>query len=111
MKLLVLILNKVEMLEDILSEFAHADIKGSTILSSTGMAMALSDYGDIPFLGSLRAIIDPERTENKTVLTVLKEEQVPNAINLIEKILGDLSEPNTGIVFTLSIDFLKGICE
>ncbi|MBC8569697.1 hypothetical protein [Zongyangia hominis] len=109
MKLLVLILNKVEMLEPLLARFTDLQINGATILNSTGMARALSDYMDDSFLGSLRAILDPDRDENKTILTVLKDEQVESAIGAIEEVVGDLSEPDTGIVFTLPVDFIKGV--
>ena len=107
MKLLVLILNKVETLEPLLARFTDLQINGATILNSTGMARALSDYMDDSFLGSLRAILDPDRDENKTILTVLRDEQVPSAVEAIEDVVGDLSQPDTGIVFTVPVDFIK----
>ncbi len=109
MKLLVLILNKVETLEPLLARFTDLQINGATILNSTGMARALSDYMDDSFLGSLRAILDPDRDENKTILTVLRDEQVPSAVEAIEDVVGDLSQPDTGIIFTVPVDFIKGI--
>jgi hypothetical protein len=109
MKLMVLVLNKVEELEHILSKFELASIHGATILSSQGMAMALEGYMDGSFLGSLRAIMEPDREENKTVLTVLRDEQVPIAIEAIESVVGSLDVPNTGILFTVPIDYIKGI--
>ena len=109
MKLLVLILNKIEDLEPILAEFAENQISGATILNSTGMARALNNYKDMSFLGSLRFILDPDREENRTVLTVVKDEQVKIAINCIEKIVGSLDEPDTAITFTLPIDTIRGL--
>ena len=44
MKLLVLILNKVEELEHLLEKFERNSIRGATILNSRGMAMALENY-------------------------------------------------------------------
>ena len=76
MKLMVFILNKVEALEPLLTSFADHGIGGATILSSTGMARALHAYDDDSIFGSLRAILDPEREANKTIMTVLKDEQV-----------------------------------
>ena len=49
MKLLVLILNKVETLEPLLARFTDLQINGATILNSAGMARALSDYMDDSF--------------------------------------------------------------
>ena len=76
MKLMVFILNKVEALEPLLTSFAYHGIGGATILNSTGMARALHAYDDDSIFGSLRAILDPEREANKTIMTVLKDEQV-----------------------------------
>lgn len=111
MKLLILILNKTEDMEDILAEFANYNIPGATILSSAGMARTLSNsnYENMSFLGSLRAILDPDRRENKTILTVIKDNQVDDAITAIENVIGDLSNPDTGIAFTVPVDFVKGI--
>ena len=80
MKLLVLILNQTESLEPILEKLERAGIRGATILSSRGMAMALENYVDGSLLGSLRAVLDPGREENKTVLAVLPDEKVTVAV-------------------------------
>ncbi len=110
MKLMVLILNKTEKLDELLREMSLGGIKGSTILSSKGMAMELkgSDIEDIPFLFSLRSLLNENKSENKTILTVLKADMVATAVEIIESVIGELSQPNTGIVFTLDIDYLKG---
>lgn len=108
MKLMVLILNQVEELEHVLERLERAGIRGATILPSRGMAMALENYTDGSFLGSLRAVMEPDRVENRTILMALSEEQVPVALEAIDRVI-DLDLPNTGVVFTLPIDFIKGI--
>ncbi len=109
MKLMVFILNKVEELEPLLSSFADHGIGGATILSSTGMARALAHSESGSIFGSLRAILDPEREANRTIITVLKDQQVPIALKAIEETVGDLSKPDTGIVFTVPVDFIAGM--
>lgn len=111
MKLLVLVLNKVEYLDEILEGFADAGIGGATIIQSRGMARELyqSGHEDDMFLGSLRAILDPDREENNTVLTVVKDEQVEATVKIIERVVGDLNKPDSAIVFTVPVDFIKGI--
>ena len=42
-------------------------------------------------------------------MTVLKDEQVDEALAAIEETVGDLSKPDTGIVFTVPVDFIKGM--
>lgn len=109
MKLMVIILNKVEVLDELLQAFAENGISGATILSSTGMARELmNEDSDMNFLGSLRALLNPEREENKTVLAVLKDDQVADARKAVSEVLGDLSKPDTGILFTVPVDFIEG---
>ncbi|MEF9970337.1 MAG: hypothetical protein RSD01_07890 [Ruthenibacterium sp.] len=109
MKLLVFVLNKVEKLEPVLNKLERLGIGGATILESRGMAMALENYFDGSFIGSLRAVLEPDREENRTVFMVLKEETVPTAIDAIESVAGSFDAPNSGIAFTLPLDFVKGV--
>lgn len=109
MKLLVLVLNQVSALEPLLERFSKDGIRGATILNSNGMARALSERGGNAFLGSLRAVLSPDDTENRTLFAVLPEEQIAVALAAIEHVVGDLTKPNTGILFTVPVDFTKGI--
>lgn len=105
---MVLILNQVEELEHVLQQLERAGICGATILPSRGMAMALENYMDGSFLGSLRAVMEPDRVENRTILMALRDEQTQTALDAIDKVV-DLEKPGTGLVFTLPIDMVKGI--
>ena len=109
MKLVVLISNRIVMMENLLCGFSEAKISGATIIESTGMAQALYNMEDGAFLGSLRFFLDPAKEDNRTILMVLKEEQIPDVKRVINDVIGDLSEPNTGILFTLPIDEVEGL--
>ena len=114
MVLLILVLNKEEKLEEILTEFMRIGINGATVLSSTGMARVLTgskrnEEDDIPLFGALRAWINPERAKSKTIFTVIPEGQCSMAVAAIESIIGDLSQVDCGIVFTVPIDYVKGL--
>ena len=72
--------------------------------------MTLDKYCDGSFLGSLRAMMEPDREENRTVFMVLKDEDVERAVAAVEEVAGQLQyPPNSGIAFTLPVDFVKGI--
>lgn len=110
MKLLVFILNNEELLDDLLQCFLEADIKGATILDSMGMARALtaSQKNDIPIFGSLRVMLNQGHPSNKTIFVALKDEEVETCVQCIKGVVGSLDKPNTGILFTLPIDYLEG---
>ena len=112
MKLFFFILNKTEKLDAVLTELARIDISGATVLEGMGMATLLShehDEDEIPFLGSLRAFLNPEREKSKVILAVIQERKIPEAVSAIESVVGDLSLEDTGVVFSVPIDFTKGL--
>lgn len=108
MKLMIYVMNKPEHLDKFLKELSKNSIKGATIISSTGMGRALAGKDDVPWLGSLKAILDMPRTESKVIMLALPDEQVDVVYQIIEQIGGNLKEPNTGIAFTVPIDSIKG---
>ncbi len=109
MKLLILVLEKFEKMEEVLVQLKEAGITGATILNSTGMAKTLAASGEEYLFGSLRRFLDLDRKENRTMFVLLKAEQVEKAIAAIEDVVGDLNQPDTGIVMTVPVDGFKGV--
>lgn len=107
MKLLILLLNKVEKLEDVLEGFVEIGITGATVIDSVGMGHILSE--EVPIFAGLRFMFAGAKPHNKTIFSVIKDEKEEEAIKLLRKILGDLKKPGTGIVFTLSLDRVEGL--
>lgn len=112
MQLLVLVLNKVELLEDLMAQLAAGGIHGATILNSTGMATTLmNSEEEIPIFGMLRKVLNPDREESRTVFTVIKDEQLTMARDIISRVTGGLDKPNTGILFSVPVNFAEGMVE
>ena len=109
MKALFFVLNKVEKLNQLLEEFASIGVKGATIMSSTGMAHSLYDSDDHHAFASLRNYLDPKRKESKTIMMIVDEKEINKIIITIEKVVGSLENPDTGIVFSVPVDFIRGI--
>ena len=67
MQLLVFILKKIEVENQLITELAEAGITGGTILTGTGMATAMLDLDSLPIFGLLRQVIgDQERKPAKS---------------------------------------------
>lgn len=112
MQLLILILKKVELMEELLKQLAETGVKGGTVLEATGMAKSLANMEDLPMFGMLRHILtDEEKEKSKVMLFVLKDEQVMSTRETIKKVIGDLSVPNTGIMFSIPITYVEGLGE
>lgn len=107
MKLFVIVLNKEEYLDEILEAFLELDVHGATVIDSVGMGHLLSF--EIPIFAGLRSVLPGNRPYNKTIFSVVGDDQVPQIVDAIEQIIGDLEQPGVGIVFTLPVDFAKGL--
>ncbi|WP_313340979.1 P-II family nitrogen regulator [Sedimentibacter sp.] len=112
MELLMVILKRIELVDDIMQKLAEFGVRGGTIIDGTGMAKSLVNMNDLPMFGMLRYIIsDEEKLKSKILLFALKEEQVKEVKDKIKEVIGDLSEPNTGIMFTIPIKNAEGFGE
>ena len=108
MKLFIYVLYNTDLLDQLLKELHKHEIKGATILSSTGMARKLLNEDDQPFIGSLKALLMGTKVESNTILIALPEAQVETVFKIVETVVGDLSLPTNGIAFTVPIDQIKG---
>lgn len=106
MKLLVLVLNKEEYLDEILEAFVEVGITGATIVDSTGMGRKLA-Y-DIPIFAGLQKSIKPS-DYSKTIFAVVQDDEtLEEAIKLIEEII-DINEPGSCLLFVVPLLLVKGL--
>lgn len=107
MKLVLLILNKEEHLDEILEAFIELGISGATILDSVGMGRILAH--DIPIFAGFQNLLQDTRPGNKTILTVVHEKKIEPMEKAIEQIIGNLNDPGNGVLLSIPIDYLKGV--
>lgn len=108
MKLMVIILNKTDALEYLLEGLSAAGIGGATIIQSSGLAMTLAKMDSSFLSASIRSLFSGEEEDNRTILSVIKNNQLDLARRVVYNTVGDLSQPNTGIMFTVPLDFVEG---
>lgn len=113
MHLLILILKKVEYVDELIVKLAEAGLHGGTIVDATGMASVLENYEDFPMFGILRRALseDTERESAKMMLFVVTEDEMKTAKEVIRQTVGGLSKPNTGIMFSIPVDYVEGLGE
>lgn len=107
MKLLILILNKVEKLEEVLEGFLEVGVSGATVIDSVGMGHILSE--EVPIFAGLRFMFAGAKPHNKTILSVIKKDKEKDVMNILKNILGDLDQPGCGIVLTIPLDRVEGL--
>lgn len=107
MELLVFVLNQPEYLDEILEAFLNIGIQGATIIESTGMGRTLCEK--VPIFGGISSVIQGCRPSNLTIFTVIRStKQRDDAVKAIESILGDLTQPNSGFLFTTPVSMALG---
>lgn len=110
MKLVVFILNKEDLLEDVLAAFVETGISGATILDSEGMGKHLTD--EVPLFADFKSFMKGNKPYNKTIVSVVRNENaIPRLEKLLDSIVGGLASPGTGIFFTIPIDYASGLAK
>jgi nitrogen regulatory protein PII len=108
MKLMIYVLNQIELLDRFVRALKEAGIRGATIIPSSGMASRLFGSDDLDIIGGLKMLFEQPRKESNVILMALEDHQVDIVFDLIDKVMGGIDKPNTGIAFTLPIDRVKG---
>lgn len=110
MKLIVFVLNREELLEQVLEAYAEVGIAGGTILDSEGMGRFLT-Y-EVPLFAGFKEFMKGNKPYNKTIISVVREESpIPRLHALLDEICGGLGNPGTGVLFTLPVDWAVGLVE
>ena len=108
MHLLIAVVNREEMLDDILSGFIELGITGATVIRSEGMGHVLAR--DVPLFAGLTELVTRTRPHNVTIFSVIpKPELVDEAIQFIQETCGAFEQPATGIAFVVPVSRAVGI--
>jgi hypothetical protein len=109
MYLLIAFLSKVDRINDLVHKMKEQGFTGATFSDGAGMSRVLPKVFDMPLVASLHSIFEEDGKVSKVIFCVLEnEEEVKKLAALIEDIVGDLNEPDTGLVVAHKLDFVKG---
>ncbi|WP_206457955.1 hypothetical protein [Anaerovorax sp. IOR16] len=108
-QLLFLVLNKIGVLNKLLMDLNTNGIKGATVMNSVGMAGALASAEEGMSFAPFKMMFSGIAEDNKTILMVIDEDQIPIVQKVITELVGDLSNPNTAFMFAVPITFVDGI--
>lgn len=111
MELLVLVIDRGDKLDSILSGFIDLGVTGATIIESQGMVRELTkESASTPVFAGLQDLIANSRPQSSTVFSVIEtREKLDAAIQMIKDKCGDMTNPGTGILFTIPINRAVGL--
>lgn len=91
----------------ILEGFLRVGIQRATVVDSIGMAHLMADR--VPIFSSFATLGVSERN-NRMIFVIMKnKEQVDGAIQVIEEVIGDLNQPETGVVCVIPVERALGL--
>ncbi len=113
MYMILFVLHDVEKLPDILESWNQVGVSGITIFPSTGLARLKNGdllRDDLPLIPSLEDLLHTSEISNRTLMTLVKgEAMVEKVVAATEAVIGDLDEPNTGILTVIPVAKVYGL--
>ena len=108
--LVVLVLECTEICHEILDAWEEAGASGATILESTGLARirgAVRD--DLPLVPSLRDLLKVDEMHNRTIFTMIDDDEVLERVLAVTRENVDFTQPNSGLMFVVPVSRVFGL--
>jgi nitrogen regulatory protein PII len=110
-QMVLLIVSNSEQCPDVLDAWEATGVGGVTILDSTGLGKvrqaAIRD--DVPLMPSLARLFQQNEVRHRTIFAVVdSDEMVNRLIEVTEKQLGNLNNPDNGVMFVLPVARVVG---
>jgi nitrogen regulatory protein P-II 1 len=113
MSMILFVLHDAEKLPEVLEAWEATGIGGATVLSSTGLGrlrqkQALRD--DLPMMPSLDDFYPIPENLGRTIFTIIDDDRlIEKIIQATERVVGDLNEPDRGILTVLPTSRIYGL--
>ena len=107
LELLVLVLYKTEVYNKLLYALNDA----AALEEAASQIDALADAEDSHIIAAFRAFAASDRRESKTIFMVIDKSMRERVRRVIREKVGDLAQPDTGILFALPVTFADGLYE
>lgn len=107
MRLLIILLNQEEYLDDILAELIELEVSIASVIDGVTMERVLAK--DVPIFAGLMQSTRGSRSYNKNVFALIPSQKVVDQlVEILRELEIDLSNPAVGMLFTVPVDFILG---
>ncbi len=111
--LVVVIVTEMQVCHDVIRLWEEIGVPGATILDSIGMRhlqRRQAHRDDLPFMPSLRAMMEQEEYNHRTVFSVVPDGfDLDNLIRRTEELVGDFEAEHTGLLFVVPVTQVRGL--
>jgi nitrogen regulatory protein PII len=105
-KLFLVILDRPELVDELLTGFLDLGVPGATVIETRGMGSIIRQ--EMPIFAGLASLF-PENTGSRIVMSVMPEHLIDNVFALVEEVVGHLEQSNSAVCVTLPVDQFRGI--
>jgi len=113
MKLILFVLHDPGKLRELLDAWSEAGISGATVLYSTGLGrlnQAATLRDDIPLMPSLEDFLPQADQLSRTIFSMIDDEVVvEKVVAATQRVVGDLNEPDRGLLIVLPVSQVYGL--
>jgi hypothetical protein len=110
MYLLVMVLDDVAHRDEVLQAWVEAGVGGVTILESTGINRVLRRTQAQPMFMGFGQIFGGGRVGHNTLFAIVESMAIAEAaVKATERIIGDLTRPDTGVIFAVELSKTWGL--
>ena len=106
------VLDNPALLNDVLEAWTDAGVRGITILESTGVHRVRSRAStqDAPFMLGFNRLLRTDQVGHNTLFAVVRNlDIVERVVTATKEVVGDLSQPNTGVLFAVPVAAVWGL--
>ena len=106
------VLDNPALLNDVLEAWTDAGVKGITILESTGVQRVRSRASsqDAPFMLGFSRLLRTDQVGHNTIFAVVRDQAiVEEIVEATERVVGDLSQPDTGVLLAVPVTAVWGL--
>ncbi len=103
---MVIVLGQPQLVDEVITGFLDLGVTGATVIDSRGMGQIIRQ--DMPIFAGLASLF-PVSTGSRVVLSVMPAELVESVFKMVEEIVGQVSEGNSAVCFTVPVDEFRGI--
>lgn len=111
MYMVMFILDDPGKLNRVLDAWDKIGVTGATIIDSTGRnRLRRAQQVGAPFMAGINRLMASDIQNHYTLITIVPtEDLIQHCIQAVEAIVGDLNEPNTGVLAAWPLTFVKGV--
>ncbi len=108
--MIMFVLDNPGKLDNILDAWEQIGIRGVTIVESTGIQRLRKKRTRIPMRFAIEPMVFGGEEGNLTLFTMVEDQaMVQRCLEAIETIVGNLDDPNTGILAAWPLSTIKGL--